>query len=84
MKINWNNPGIRSRFREAIQQLTGEYPDINMAYDWLDLRSNDLQEWCATETNYQWMTGEGIIDAATLLVERAYENGNIDDEGKVL
>lgn len=84
MKINWNKRGFRQRFREVISELTDSYPCELMTDDWLDLRSHDLQEWCVNNANCFWLTGEGIIDAATLLVERAYESGNIDDEGRVV
>lgn len=37
-----------------------------------------LQDYCSSHARPAWATGESIIDAADLLVERAIENANLE------
>jgi hypothetical protein len=41
-----------------------------------------LQDYCSLRAKPAWATGESIIDAADLMVERAIENGNIKVVGE--
>lgn len=38
-----------------------------------------IQDWCSGNARPSWATGESIIDSAFLMIERAIENGNIED-----
>lgn len=84
--IDYNIKEFRHRFREAINALTDDWPDMEIVDDWFDNEAGGgykLQDFCATNATYYWMTGIGIIEAAMLLVEGAAENANIDEEGRV-
>lgn len=83
MEINWKLPEFRHRFREAINVLTDDWPDMEVVNAWFDSDDEDLQYFCAAHSVYYWMTGIGIIEAAYLLVEGALENANIDEVGRI-
>jgi hypothetical protein len=38
-----------------------------------------LLDWCSAHARPAWATGESIYDCAWLMVERAVENGNLDE-----
>lgn len=42
------------------------------------LEGEDLQNFVTQNANPYWATGDGIIEAAELLVKRAQENANIE------
>lgn len=84
--IDYNIKEFRHRFREAINALTDDWPDMEIVDDWLDNEDGGgykLQDFCACNSTYYWMTGIGIIEAALLLVEGARENANIDEHGRI-
>jgi hypothetical protein len=54
-----------------------------MISEWLDTDEEGLQQFCCKHARIQWTTGIGTIEAAYLLIETAFENGNIDSEGNV-
>ena len=37
-----------------------------------------LQDYCGQRAKPAWATGESIIDAANLIVDRAFENANLE------
>lgn len=82
--IDLNTTELRRRFREAINALTDKWPDMEMVDAYLDDECHKLQDFCATHCTYVWMTGMGVIEAAMLLVDGAAENGNIDEEGRIV
>jgi hypothetical protein len=45
-----------------------------------------LQDYCGRRAKPVWATGESIIHAANLIVERAFENANLemDENGVIL
>lgn len=59
------------------------FPHISMISEWLDTDEEGLQQFCCKHARIQWTTGIGTIEAAYLLIETAFENGNIDSEGNV-
>ena len=83
MNINWKSPAIRQRFQEAIWSIIGRWPSIEMINEWFDTDEEEFQHWCIEHARVQWMTGIGIIEAAYLLIEGAFENANIDAEGHI-
>jgi hypothetical protein len=85
-------------FQNAIEAILGSLPlmtgtdnyplaqsleDILVSKELPDQAISRLQDYCSLRANPAWATGESIIDAADLMVERAVENGNIKviDEG---
>jgi hypothetical protein len=84
MQLNWKSPATRKRMQEAIFTLTNpHFPDIKLIDEWEDTSEGALQDFCAEYSFIPWWTGIGIIEAAYLLVETAFENGNIDSDGNV-
>lgn len=81
--IDYNIKEFRKRFREAINALTDDWPDMEIVDSWFDSDCHKLQDFCAEHSTYCWMTGIGVIDAAKVLVESAAENANIDEEGRI-
>jgi hypothetical protein len=83
MKLNWKSEQTRFRFHEALSSLLASPPPIYMIEEWLDTDETILQEWCIKYARVHWMTGISIIEATQMLVEEAFGNANIDEEGNV-
>jgi hypothetical protein len=83
MKLNWKSAETRARFKEAIWVIAGRMPSAILVDAYLDSDSVSLQEFCIEYMPATWMTGIGIIDAAYLLVDEAFANANIDEEGNI-
>ncbi|MFK4705613.1 hypothetical protein ABIC83_002452 [Roseateles asaccharophilus] len=62
-----------TRFADAIGLLCTETPSIELCREWLDDRSDDLQEWVIDRLRLSWAQGIGVIDAARLLAGEAEE-----------
>jgi hypothetical protein len=73
----------RGALSDALEAITGIIPPAELVSGVLRLADLDdgqvigLQDWCSLNARPTWATGEGIMDAAFLMVERAIENGNI-------
>lgn len=73
-----------SHFYQALKQISGKEPPKFMMEvttdDYLDNfsgeRDSELVTW-ALSSNIPWITGQGLIDAAIILVRDAAGNGNI-------
>ena len=76
--------GPRDRFIEALLLLVKEAPLRHVVDDYLDGKNYDLQQFCVARARCQWMTGIGIIEAAEMLVNDAFESTTIDSAGNVL
>ena len=68
---------------DALRAITGVCPPsfVNDAYNSDGLSDKELamlQDWCSINARPHWTTGESILDAAELIVERAVENANIE------
>lgn len=83
-QLNWKSKETRERYREVINVFTDDWPTMSMVNEYLDGDDHNLQDFCATNSVYFWMTGIGILDAAHLMVDGAFENANIDEEGRIL
>jgi hypothetical protein len=85
-----------SPFRDALESLIGAIPLMidkdnfplcqNLegvsSYQELDDETiGRLQDFCCEHARPSWATGESMMDAADLIVERAIENANINHEG---
>lgn len=80
-------------FQNAIESIVGELPlklkknnfplrqklENTLYYSELDDETlNQLLNYCCENASPLWATGEGILDAANLLVSRAFDNGNLE------
>jgi hypothetical protein len=85
MNLNWKSPETRKRLQEAIFTLTNPHmPHIDLIDLWLDAYDEmGLQDFSTQHALIQWMTGNGVIEAAIHLVKEAFESGNIDENGNV-
>lgn len=68
--------------KEAIAALTDSEPPsfldgIHYTRQLNDLQLVAIQDWCCMNTRIPWATGESVLDAADLIVDRAVENCNI-------
>lgn len=62
-----------TRFADVIALLCTEKPSIELCRDWLDDKSEDLQEWVLDRLRLGWAQGIGVIDAARLLADQPEE-----------
>lgn len=67
---------------EAIAPLVDQEPPPYLAGLYFTRQLSERQniefaDWCSLHTVVIWATGESLLDAADLMVERAIENGNI-------
>lgn len=84
MELNWKSEDVRWRFRETISLLcAGYYPRKEIVDAWLDSDDEELQQWCVANAGLTYLTGISIIEAAQMLVEEAFGNANIDEEGRI-
>lgn len=82
MELNWKSRQVRQRFCETLALLcAGDYPPEAMVDAWLDSDDERLQTWCVNEAGLCYLTGISIIEAAQTLVDEAFANTNIDEEG---
>ena len=68
---------------EALEAITGLTPPfalegISEISQLEDTAMIALSDWCSGNARPYWATGESILDAAFLMIERAVENDNID------
>ena len=71
-----------SPFKEALVAITGKEPpfDLTGIYESRHISDDiidDLQAWCADNSNPHWATGLSMLEAADLIVDGAIENANI-------
>jgi hypothetical protein len=77
----------RGALSDALEAITGVVPPAELVLGFFCLSDLDdgqvlaLQDWCSLNARPTWATGESIMDAAFLMIERAIENGNIQDQG---
>jgi hypothetical protein len=84
VELNWKSYKTRQRFIEVLCLLcAGAFPTVEMVNAWLDTDDESLQQWCIAEAGLSYLTGIGIIEAAQMLVEEAFANANIDEEGNI-
>ena len=76
-----------NRIGQALWAITGKIPpDFVTGCDFRGLTDQQmvkLQDWCASNARFNWMTGIGVMEAAEKLVDSAIENGNILPSGEV-
>ena len=80
---------IEDAIKSALLALVGECPlsvsveQNGLRVDWQTLRIDNMdpQEWVNSNLRGQtiWCTGEGIVDAMAILVDRAIDNDNLKD-----
>jgi hypothetical protein len=76
-----NNTTYPVRFREAIASMCGgRYPLIQTVDDWLNHKSEVLQEWVLSNSSNKliWAQGIAIIEAAMTLADNPMEGGGGD------
>lgn len=65
-------------FRAALKALCGKSPPRYVKYRWEDDSADDLHVWVLKNAPL-WMTGYGVIEAATSIVLTSIENGNLKE-----
>lgn len=79
-KPYYNPP--ESPLKDAITAILGKAPPFDLTG--IIFENNieedvaiELYEWCSSNANPCWATGDSIVEAAELIVKRAIENANI-------
>ncbi len=77
------NKRIENPYFDVLKSITGDNnpPEfckgIFNTSELSDDNYENLQEWCLNNSNLEWSTGIGFLEAADHIVEEAVSNGNI-------
>ncbi len=75
-------PKIKNPLYQVLQHMTGKKPPLVLenCLSFSEISDEEyllLQDWVCNNSKPYWVTGEGILEAAQIIVNLALENNNI-------
>jgi hypothetical protein len=71
----------RDYYRQLFELFLTDIPSDTMLDEHLysHMFNPSIQDWCASQSKIEWLTGIGILDSVDLLYKEAVDNNNIMD-----